>query len=87
MTSGTWKIPLVALGTAACAESEGANNQSEAGTTMNAIEVGAASGSTATSGGNAAAGAPAEDSSGMPVPGTSTPEHIVVNEDAGNDAR
>lgn len=76
-------LVLALLATAACDRSERVSNQS-AGASQNAPDVRAASRPAATSGSNEANGAPEQDSSGMPVPGTNTPEHIVVNTDADN---
>lgn len=82
MKPGAALVGLLALGLAACSQAGTGNeadsaNQSEGEVT--ATEPGPASA------GNAAVTAPADDgvSSTMPVPGTNTPEHIVVNNDVG----
>lgn len=76
-------LVLALLATAACDRLASVTNQS-AEASKDATDVRAASGPAATSGSNEASGAPEQDSSGMPVPGTNTPEHIVVNTDADN---
>ena len=85
MTLAKWNVVLVLamLALAACDRSESADNLS-AETSQNGTQPGPANGPAATSAGNEASGAPDVASSGMPVPGTNTPEHIVVNEDADN---
>jgi hypothetical protein len=79
------------LANAAGGQSERRNNQSDAdGSPTNAVS-GVAEPEAANDSGMADDSSPGPEtpnstSSGMPVPGTNTPEHIVVNSDEGNHA-
>lgn len=88
----TRSTAIAALGTfalAACSQAE-TNNQVAADTAPAAApganDAAANVTNAAGSDSPAGTGAPASTSvsSGMPVPGTNTPEHIVVNEDGAN---
>lgn len=71
--------------TGGCSRSDSSEQQAPAN--ESAAVPGAATNDSAVTSANASNEAPTgQVSSGMPVPGTNTPEHVVVNSDSGNGA-
>lgn len=82
MKSGTWISVMLALVLAGCSQAgtgDETDLANESAAEVTATEPGPANL------GDTAQNAPADDgiSTTMPVPGTDTPEHIVVNNDVG----
>jgi hypothetical protein len=79
----TWTVVgLIAL--AGC--SQGQTNQSQAEADNGTVQPANSGSVDAETGAPEAAPQPDSLSSGMPVPGTNTPEHIVVNDDSGTNS-
>lgn len=76
-------VPLTAV-FAACGQVEPSNQAVEANAPASEVT---ATDAGATNANDKAQPSENETSSGMPVPGTNTPEHFVVNEDSGHNSQ